>query len=191
MSRLPPLDRAQMTPEQRAVADAIASGPRGGGAGGAAPGTVGGPFRPWLMSPPFGDLAQRMGAYCRFETSLSGSLSEMVILLTGKHWRSQYEFWAHSRLAGEAGLPAEVIEAIRVGAEPPLRTEIERATHALVREYFAERRVSDAAYQRAVAAIGERGVLDVVAIIGYYSLVSATLNVFDVSLPEGQTPPLP
>ncbi len=190
MSRLPPLDRAQMTPEQRAVADAITSGPRGGGGGGAATGTIGGPCRPWLMSPSFGALAQRMGAYCRFETSLPGSLSEMVILLTGKHWRSQYEFWAHSRLAREAGLPAETIEAIRVGGEPPLHSEAERATYALVQEYFADRRVSDAVYQRAVAAIGERGVLDVVAIIGYYSLVSATLNVFDVSLPEGQTPPL-
>jgi len=168
-----------MTPEQREVAEAIASGPRGG---------IRGPFEAWLRSPELADRAQKLGEYCRFNSSLPRHLSEMAIILTGKHWSSQYEFWAHARMAREAGLPEATIEAIRTGATPALRDDAEHVVYDLVTEYLRRHRVADATYARAVEVIGERGVCDVIAIVGYYGLVSMTLNIFEVDLPEGVEP---
>ncbi len=178
MPRLAPLDLANLTPEQKEVADAIMSGPRGG---------LRGPFEAWLRSPVLADRAQKVGEYCRFNTSLPKHLSEFAIILTGKHWKAQYEFFAHARMAIEAGLPIETVEAVRTGATPTLRDAAERTVYAFVTEYFATNRVSDATYQQALATLGgERGVVDLIGIVGYYGLVSMTLNVFDVALPAGE-----
>lgn len=182
MSRLAPLELDDMTPEQRAVAEAIVAGPRG---------RLRGPFPALLRSPELADLAQQMGAYCRYGTSLSPNLSELAMVITGKRWTAQFEFWAHSSLAIEAGVPPEAIEAIRTGAVPEFTDPGEQLVYDLVTEYLDTSRVSDATYTRALDLLGERGVLDVVGIIGYYTLVSAVLNVFDVSTPEGVEPPLP
>lgn len=182
MARLAPLDLDKLPPEQRAVADAIISGPRGG---------IRGPFESWLRSPELADRAQKLGEYCRFGTSLPRDLSEFAILLTGKHWKAQFEFWAHARLARDAGLPEDIIEAVRTGEQPAFRSEAQRAVYALVTEYFSTNRVSDATYAQAVAELGERGVVDLVGVVGYYGLVSMTLNVFEVGLPPGQEDPLP
>lgn len=182
MSRLAPLDLAHLTPEQQVVADAIMSGPRGG---------LRGPFEAWLRSPVLADRAQQVGEYCRFNSSLPKHLSEFAIILTGKHWKAQYEFFAHARMAVEAGLPREMVEAVRTGTTPAFRDDPERAIYTFVTEYFATNRVSDATYQQALAHLGgERGVVDLVGIVGYYGLVSMTLNVFDVGLPEGEPFPL-
>jgi 4-carboxymuconolactone decarboxylase len=179
--RLAPLDLAELTPEQRSVADAILSGPRGG---------LRGPFEPWLRSPTLADRAQKLGEYCRFGNSLDKDLSELAILLTGKHFRAQFEFWAHARLAREAGLPDDIIEAVRKGKTPRFRRDTERAIYDLVTEYFATNRVSNATYKRAIEVLGEQGVVDVVGVVGYYSLVSMTLNVFQLELPAGEKAPL-
>jgi len=181
MPRLAPLDLDAVTPEQRRVADAIRSGPRGG---------LGGPFQAWLRSPGLAEHAQLVGEYCRFRSSLPADLRELAIILTGRHWRAQYEFWAHARLAREAGLDEAAIEAVRTGAEPRLATEEQRLIYAFVMEYFRTHRVSDGTYRRAVAAFGEHGVVDLVGVVGYYGLVSMTLNVFEVPLPEGVAEPL-
>jgi 4-carboxymuconolactone decarboxylase len=179
--RLPPLDLARLTPEQRAVADAIVSGPRGG---------LRGPFEPWLRSPVLADRAQKLGEYCRFSSSLPRDLSELAILLTGKRYRAQFEFWAHVRLARQAGLPEDIIEAVRMGRRPRLRRESEQVVYDVVTEYFATNRVSDATYKRAIATLGEQGLVDLVGTVGYYSLVSITLNVFQMELPPGEKLPL-
>ncbi len=182
MARLVPLDLANLTPEQKEVADAIVSGPRGG---------LRGPFDAWLRSPVLADRAQKVGEFCRFSSSLPKHLSEFAIILTGKHWKAQYEFFAHARMAIEAGLPRETVEAVRTGTVPVLRDDAERAVYAFVTEYFATNRVSDGTYQAALATLGgERGVVDLVGIVGYYGLVSMTLNVFDVGLPDGEPLPL-
>jgi len=182
VSRLAPLDLARLTPEQQEVADAIMSGPRGG---------LRGPFEAWLRAPALADRAQKVGEYCRFNTSLPKHLSEFAIILTGKHWKAQYEFFAHARMAIEAGLPRETVEAVRTGTSPAFRDEAERAVYTFVTEYFATHRVSDETYARALAALGgERGVVDLIGIVGYYGLVSMTLNVFDVGLPPGEPLPL-
>lgn len=181
MPRLAPLDLEHLSPEQQAVADAIVSGPRGG---------LRGPFEPWLRSPGLADPAQRLGEHVRFGSSLPRDLSELAILLTGKRWKAQYEFWAHSRLAAQVGLVPAIIEAVRLGTPPPFERDSERAIYDFVTEYFATSRVSDETYRRAIEAFGEAGVVDLVGTVGYYSLVSMTLNVFDVTLPEGETLPL-
>lgn len=182
MARLEPLARSAMTPEQQAVADAIVSGPRGG---------MRGPFQAWLRSPGLCDPAQRLGAYCRFDTSIPQDMNELAILLTGRHWRAQFEFWAHARLGREAGLPEPVIEAIRTGAAPSLAHPGHQLVYDFVTEYLETNRVSDATYRRAIAALGERGVVDLIGVVGYYSLVSMTLNVFEVDVPEGAELPFP
>jgi 4-carboxymuconolactone decarboxylase len=181
MPRLAPFETLELTPEQQRVADEIRSGPRGG---------MRGPFEAWLRAPGLADHAQKLGAYVRFETSLARDTSEMAILLTGKRWRAQFEFWAHARLAREAGLPEEVIEAIRTGGEPELARDDLRVAYDVVTEHFATNRLSDETYARAVAVLGERGLVDLIGTVGYYGLVSMTLNVFEVQVPEGQTNPL-
>ncbi len=182
MPRLAPLDLNALTPEQKTVADAIVSGPRGG---------LRGPFEPWLRSPGLADPAQKLGEHVRFGTSLPRDLSELAIILTGKRWKAQFEFWAHARMAKEAGLAEDVVEAVRLGTPPPFTRDVERVIYDFVTEYFATSRVSQATYDRALAAFGERGVVDLVGTVGYYSLVSMTLNVFEIALPDGIPEPLP
>ena len=181
MARLAPLDLDKLSPEQKEVADAIRSGPRGG---------LRGPFEAWLRAPGLADPAQKVGAYCRFGSSIPGDLNEMAILLTGKHWKAQFEFWAHARLGLQAGLDPEIIEAIRTGAKPPLKRDEERVIYDFVTEYLTTNRVSDATYKRAIDTFDERGVVDIIGVVGYYGLVSMTLNVFEVELPEGEANPL-
>ena len=181
MARLAPPDLDNLTAEQKEVADAIRSGPRGG---------MRGPFEAWLRAPGLADTAQKLGAYSRFGSSLPGDINELAILLTGKHWKAQFEFWAHARLALQAGLAPEVIEAVRTGAEPPFTREIERVVYAAVTEYFASNRLSSATYARAIATLGERGLVDLIGVVGYYGLVSMTLNIFEVEVPAGEREPL-
>lgn len=181
MTRLAPLDLDTLTPEQQRVADAIRSGPRGG---------LRGPFEAWLRSPGLAEPAQLTGAYCRFGTELPGDVRELAILLTGKHWKAQFEFWAHARIARDEGLPEPVIEAIRSGETPSLARPDLQLVYDLVTEYFATHRLAQATYDRALAILGERGLVDLAGIVGYYGLVSMTLNVFEVPVPEGEREPL-
>lgn len=181
MARLAPLNLDTLTPEQKEVADAIRNGPRGG---------MRGPFEAWLRAPGLADTAQRLGAYCRFGSSLPGDINELAILLTGKHWKAQFEFWAHARLALQAGLHPDIIEAIRTGAEPPFTRDLERVVYTVVTEYFDSHRLSDATYKRALEVLGERGLVDLIGVVGYYGLVSMTLNIFEVEVPEGEKVPL-
>lgn len=180
MGRLTALTNETMTAEQRRVADAIRSGPRGG---------MRGPFEAWLRSPELADHAQKLGAYARFGTGLPADVMELAILLTGAHWKAQFEFWAHARLGRQAGLPDDVIEAVRVGQKPALSRDDLAVVYELVSEYFATNRVSDTTYGRAVEVLGEKGVVDVIGIVGYYGLVSMTLNTFEVEVPESQKRP--
>jgi 4-carboxymuconolactone decarboxylase len=181
MPRLAPIDLAKLSPEQKKVADAIVSGPRGG---------LRGPFEPWLRSPVLADRAQKLGEYCRFDNSLPRDLSELAICLIGRHFKAQFEFYAHARLAREAGLSADIVEAIRVRATPPFTRDVEKVVYDFVTEYLDTNRVATPNYKRAIDAFGEQGVVDLVGVCGYYMLVSMTLNVFEVPLPPGEPEPL-
>ncbi|MSP23027.1 MAG: carboxymuconolactone decarboxylase family protein [Dehalococcoidia bacterium] len=180
MSRLTPLDMDRLTPDQQRVVDAIVSGPRGG---------MRGPFESMLRSPGLADTAQKLGAHIRFGTVLPRDISELAIMMTGKFWRASFEFWAHARLAAEAGVSAEVIDALRLGSPPPFTDPRQRLVYAFVRELLDRRRVSDSTYARVLEEFGEQGVVDLVGTVGYYSLVSMTLEVFEVKVPEGENAP--
>ena len=184
MPRLPDLVEENLTADQQGVVEAIRSGPRGSGG-------LTGPFGVWLRSPGLANPAQELGAHCRFGSSLARDVSEFAILLTAKRWRAQFEFWAHARIAREVGVPDVVIEAIRSGTPPALERADLALVHKLVGQYFETSRVSDATYAEAIAMFGEQGLVDLVGTIGYYGLVSATLNVFAVELPTGEAEPLP
>lgn len=181
MSRLPPLDLSTLDAEGQRVADAIRSGPRG---------VVRGPFEVWLRSPGLADPAQRLGEFCRYHSALPPELSELAIIIVGKMWQAPYEFAAHARLAIAAGVSDEVVEAVRAGTPPPYTDERAKVIHALIAEWFADHKVSDATYARAVELLTERGVVDLVGIVGYYGLICVTVNVFEVPLPEGSVAPV-
>ena len=174
------LAEADMTPRQREAYHGIVSGPRKGALG---------PFNALLRSPDAADRVQRVGEYVRFHSVIPAPLNEMAILMAGRAWSAQFEFWAHARLGRQAGLPDDVIEAIRTGAAPSLGREDLQAIHDVVSEHFATNRVSQPTYDRAIAVLGEGGLVDVIGIVGYYGLVSMTLNTFEVGLPEGETNP--
>ena len=179
MARLPMPET--LTERQQEVLDAIAAGPRGGARG---------PFAALLRSPELCERAQLLGAFCRFGTSLGPRLSEIAILVTAREWTAQYEWYAHARLAREAGVGEEVIGAIRARRRPEGMAADEAAVHDLATELYATKRVSDATYERAVSALGEKGVVETIGVMGYYCLVSIALNVSGVELPEGEPEPL-
>lgn len=179
MARLPMPET--LTVRQQEVLDAITAGPRGGARG---------PFAALLRSPELCERAQLLGAFCRFGTSLGPRLSELAILVTAREWTAQYEWYAHARLAREAGLDEEIIEAIKARKRPESMAADEAAIHDLSAELYATKRVSDATYERAVSEVGETGVVETIGIMGYYCLVSMALNVSGVELPEGEPEPL-
>ena len=180
MARLPDIDPDTLDPEGRAVYDAIASGPRG---------VVQGPLRVWLNSPGLADKAQALGAFCRYGTSLPTRLSELAILVTGAHWQSGFEWHVHAPIGIEAGLDPAAVEAIRVGGTPRFAKEDEAAVHAFASEIWRMKRASQPTYDRAVALLGRKAVVELAGILGYYALISITINAFEVPVPEGEREP--
>ncbi len=172
--------REELSEKQRALLDDIEKS-RGKGA-------LGGPFGVFLQAPDYGDLAQKLGAFCRYNTSIPPHLSEFTILVLGRYWRSQFEFWIHAPIAQKAGVKPATIEALRKGA-PAKLTRDERAISDFIAELHRTRRVSDKTYSRVHALFGDAGMVEFVGILGYYTLVAMSLNVFRVPLPEGETNP--
>jgi 4-carboxymuconolactone decarboxylase len=180
--RFPPLTAEQMTDEQRTVVDAIQSGPRGAG--------LRGPFNALVRSPVLCDLVQRVGAYVRFGTSLPAPLNELAICMAGRKWGAQYEFFAHRKLGIDAGLNPSILDAVAIGRRPADMSGDEAIVYEFVNDLLSTGHVSDNRYGAAVDRFGERGIMDMVGAVGYYSLVSMVLNVAQVPLPEGVEPPL-
>jgi 4-carboxymuconolactone decarboxylase len=180
--RLPAIPDAELTPEQRKVLEGIQSGPRGAG--------LRGPFHALIRSPELCDLVQRVGAYVRFGTSLPQKLNELAICMAGRKWTAQFEFYAHRQLGIKAGLDPAIIDAVAAGTRPARMAADETIVYEFVTELLGNGHVSDARYAAAKDRFGERGVMDLVGAVGYYSLVSMVLNVAQVPLPDGETPPL-
>jgi 4-carboxymuconolactone decarboxylase len=183
----------QLTPEQKKVADAIRSGPRSAvkNSSAARPGPLGGPFNVWLRSPSVGNIIQSLGAEIRFRSSLPSKLNELAIIITARHWTCQYEWFAHHRLALEAGLDPAIGEAIAQGRRPAKMDADETIVYNFSRELHETQGVSDATFKAARERFGERGVVDLIAVNGFYGLVSMALNVDQTPLPEGEKLPLP
>jgi 4-carboxymuconolactone decarboxylase len=181
-----------LTPEQRVLADAIRSGPRAAMKSSAAskPGPLGGPFNVWLRSPGMGNIIQQLGAEIRFRSSLPSRLNEMAILITARKWTSQYEWYAHHKVAMEAGLDPAIAEAIARDRRPAKMSADEAIVYDFSRELHETQAVSDATYQTALNRFGERGVVDLIAVNGFYVLVSMCLNVDRTPLPAGEKLPL-
>ena len=179
--RFKPLTYDHMTPQQRTMADHLLNGERGG---------MNGPFNVLLRSPELGDAAQALGAQVRFHSSLPRRLNEFAILITGRFWDAQYEWYAHKRLALQAGLDPATINALAVGQRPKAMQPDEEAVYNFASELLRMKRVSDAVFESARSKLGERGVVDLVAVVGYYGLVSIVLNVDRYPLPPGVQPEL-
>lgn len=174
---LPTLD--DMKPEQRAVYAQTVAGRRG-----SVPANV----LVWLRSPDLAARAQKLGELVRYDTSLQARWSELAILIVARRWQTQYEWAVHVAEAKKAGLTEEVIEAVRVGQTPEFADNRDTVVHEFATAVMAEGRVSDEVYRNAVGALGERTVVELVALLGYYTMVSFTLNVFDVPAPGGAKP---
>lgn len=175
--RLPVLDEPSMNAAQRALMDAIRSGPRGKSV------VPRGPFAVWLHAPEFGQLAQALGGHVRYKTSLSPRLSEFAILCTARLWRAQYEWHAHAPIAEKAGVKPKTIQDLRAGRAPKSAAKDERAVYDFVQEIYKKRRVSDRTYKRVTDILGEAGTVELVGILGYYVMISMTLNVFQMMPP--------
>lgn len=180
-NRFAPLTWDQLSPAQKTMAEHLLNGERGG---------LNGPFNVLLRSPEMGDLAQQFGAAARFHSSLPKQLNEMVIMITGRYFTSQYEFQAHHRLALQAGLSAAVADSIAQGKRPVGMSKEEAVVWDFCWELLTTKQVSDAHFQAAKDAFGERGIVDMIGVMGWYSTVSMALNVDRYPVPEGQKPEL-
>jgi 4-carboxymuconolactone decarboxylase len=180
--RFKPLTYDEMTPAQKTMFDHLLAGPRGGGANG--------PFNVLLRSPEIGDLGQQFGASTRFQSSLPQKLYELAILVTARHWTSQYEWQAHHRSALQAGLSPAIADAIAQGMRPTALQKDEEAVYNFASELLNTKQVSDATFAAAKNAFGERGVVDLIAVIGWYNTVSMLLNVDRYPVADGTQPEL-
>lgn len=141
-------------------------------------GNVQGPFLAWLLSPGLADPAQKLGAFCRYGTSLTLAESELLILAVAAHYRCAGEQQIHEPIALNAGMPSGVVAAIREGRDPPLQGDRERLLFECAGALLADKALPDALYDRALAAFGAKALVEVVGIIGYYAFVAYTLNAF-------------
>jgi 4-carboxymuconolactone decarboxylase len=180
--RLPKLSEATLTADQRALAESIKSGPRGQF-------KMSGPFAIYLHSPPFGELAQKLGGHLRFKTSVPPRLSEFAILCTAHYWKAQYEWAMHAPMAEKQGVKPQTVREIQAGRPPKSAARDELAIYAFVKELYANRRVGTPTYNRVKKILGDAGVVELVGILGYYAMVSMTLNTFKAPLPEGMAVP--
>jgi 4-carboxymuconolactone decarboxylase len=177
--RFKPLSLDEMTPEQRRMAEAVLAGPRK---------ALRGPFSALIYSPETGDRAQALGAQVRFRNSLPEPLKELAILLVARFWTAQYEWYAHHKMALEAGLDPAIGKAIAEGRRPARMSAEETAIYDFASELLETREVSDASFAAVRDRFGEKGVVDLICTMGYYCLVSMTLNVNRYPLPPDAVP---
>jgi 4-carboxymuconolactone decarboxylase len=188
MTRLSMVDPSELTEEQREVWDSLTAS-RGKGLDLIDEhGHLVGPFNAFVHVPKIGRRLASLGTHLRFETSIERRLSEVAICTVGAHWRSEFEFFAHAPMALEHGVDASVIEALRAGEVPSFSRDDEQIVYEVARQLLHNRRVTDATYASAEALLGETGMVELVALIGYYCLISMLLNLFEVPLPAGESP---
>lgn len=179
--RFKPLKWDEMTPAQKTMMEHLVAGERRG---------AGGPFNVLLRNPEMGDLAQQFGASMRFHSSLPRKLNEMAIIITARHWTAQYEWNAHRTAAAQAGLNESIIQAIATGKRPNSMDADETVIYNFGTELLNTHQVSDANFKAVKDKFGEKGVVDLIGVMGYYQLVSMLLNVDRYPLPAGAKPEL-
>ena len=184
MSRLPLVGQDDLDAEQKLLWDYILKGPRGASLSGPIK-YLPGPFNPWMQVPSFGKLAAEMGERLRFRSVLPGKLRELAILTTGVHWKAEFEFWAHARAARAEGLPDSVIEALQAGTVVPYEDDLQRLVHTAAKDLVETGRPRTNLAEELADKLGWPAVVELVALVGFYCMVSFTLNAFDVALPAG------
>jgi 4-carboxymuconolactone decarboxylase len=178
---MPAIPADKMTPAQKQAAASISAGPRG---------EVKGPFVSLLRSPELMDRVQRVGEYIRFRCPLDKRINELAAAMTARHWTQQFEWWAHARQALEAGLKPAIAEAIAEGRRPSAMAEDEEIVYDFLTELLVNQSVCDTTYERAVRKFGENGVIDIIAVSGYYGLLAMVMNTTRTAVPEGNPLPL-
>jgi len=176
-NRMPAIAPEDQTEDQKAVSAEFEA------QRGRAPG---GPFTPLLRAPEVFRYANQMGQYLRFKTELPMTLSEFAILITARRWSQNYEWLAHRKIAEQAGLSPAIVEAVREGRHPEGMSDNEQTIYAFCTELHHNGQVSDASYERAKIAFGERGVIDIAAICGHYSTLAMIMNVAKTPGPVGE-----
>jgi 4-carboxymuconolactone decarboxylase len=176
MTRYRELERGELDEAQRRVWDDVVAGPRH---------AVPPPAHVWLNSPGLADHAHKLGAHVRFGTDFSPRLTEIAILVTARYWTAQFEWQAHVRLARQAGLAEEVIAAIAERRTPVFTDPDEQLVYDFCSTFYRNHGVDDGLFEKVKQRFGERGLVDLTGLIGYYSFVSVTLNVFEVPVPPG------
>ena len=189
MSRLPYVRRDDLDPDRQAVWDSVV-GSRGdqliNDQGGLA-----GPFNAFVQAPDVGRHLTALGRVLRFETSIERRLSEVAIITVGAAWKAEFEWWAHSQMARRHGVPDAVVDAIGRGEDPPFEAADERTVYAVARQLTGPGRVDQETYDAAQRLLGDAGLVELVSLCGYYTLISFLLNAFTVPLPPGAPPTWP
>jgi 4-carboxymuconolactone decarboxylase len=175
--RLKLLSPAEMNLDQKQTYDEAIAGKRG-----AAPP----PMMAWLNSPEMARHATRLGETMRFNTMFPPKLSEIAILVTARHWSAHYEWWAHKRLALKGGVDPKIIDAIRDRRTPQFDDPKAQMIYEVATSLHEGHGLSRALYDDAVKLLTERGLVEIIGLCGYYTLVSMTLNTFEFELPEGE-----
>lgn len=175
MNRLPPLSEAQWSEEQRQLAEEIISGPRG---------ALLPPFQPLLRSPELMAHAQRMGEYLRYRSTIGQRLSELAILFTARHWSQPVEWAIHASIARDKGISPLAVQAINEQRRPDGLPVDEQVVYDFCQQLHQQKRVDDQTWQQAIALWGEKGVVDLIGINGYYSFLAMVMNGAQTPAPE-------
>lgn len=189
MTRIPYVRREELGPDGQQLWDSIVESR--GSAILAADGGLAGPFNAFVTAPGAGQRLSSLGATLRFETSIERRLSEVAIITIGARWRAEFEWWAHARMAREQGVPDAVVDAIGRGDDPPFAAEDERIVYAVADELTRTGHVAEAGYDAARDLLGDTGMVELVSLCGYYTLISYLLNAFAVPVPPGVSPRWP
>jgi len=179
MGRIPPADAAEMTAEQKALSARI-SGPRSG--------ETRGPFPVWLRSPELLDRVNELAVYFKDERALPARLRELAILINARHWSSEYQWHVHMRHAQRLEIDAAALDAVAAGKPASFPAPDEQAVYDFCRALLGPDPVSDDAHARVREQLGIEGVIELVTLVGFYSLIAVAIKGFDVGLPDGQAP---
>ena len=177
MKRLPLLEYDELNTAQKNLHDEILSGPRT---------RIAGPMHVWFLNPKYGSLIQKVGAYCRFNTGFEPRLSELAIIIVARFWNADVEWATHSKIAAENGISTTCINAIENNTIPNFENSDEALSYELTNSILQNKGLSDELFKRASDEIGNKILLDLTAIIGYYTNIAIQLNVFQIPSADGK-----
>jgi 4-carboxymuconolactone decarboxylase len=178
-ARIPLLSIEEMSDDQRSIYDDVVAGPRG---------RMIGPLRAAIHSPEMAVLWSEFGAFLRYRTCLPHRLNELAIIVTGRRWKAEVEWWVHARAGMEAGLSETTIEAIRQLQAPVFDDPADLEVYEFARQLQQDGKPSETVYRQIEHRFGTRGVVELTAVIGYYTMVAQTLNAHEIPVPEAHVP---